>query len=223
MTYSAVIFDLNGTVLDDEKAYGEAFSDVLKKHGAKNVSNFPQVLGIGLELNMVCFKKQYGILEDVNMLVHEVQDAYHSRFSEIEVRPGFFELHGALKNEGKLIALATSNDWWIVEDILDDLKLHECFDAIVTREEVAEAKPSSDLFLLAARKLGVENYNECIVFEDSQAGIQAAKSADMLVIGVLDGFTKREELKKADLIIDGFEEVSLNVLEVLYRERMGKV
>lgn len=209
MRYSAVIFDLDGTVLENEEVYAKAFSEVLQKYGVDIEDldhKHPQTPGIGIRANWENLKKRFKEVENVSVsqLVFETQDAYHTRLKDVVIRPGLFELLDALKSEEVRVALATSNDWWLVEDELEDLDLHKHFEVLVTGDEVAERKPEPDIFFETARRLGVEA-RECVVIEDSVAGIKAAKKAGMVAIAVLTDFSKPGDFPEADLIIEGFE------------------
>jgi len=216
--FDAVIFDLDGTVLDNEDVYGQAFLVVLKKYGIDGRNEeFAHARGIGLEKNWEHLKGTYTQLAgiDITQLVHETQDAYHSMFDQVSVRDGFRELRQMLTEEGVSLSLATSNNWWIVEDELEELKLHEMFDSITTGEEVAQKKPAPDIFLVAAKKMDIEP-GRCVVVEDSPAGVTAAKEAGMKVIAVMNKMTNREAISKADLIVEGFEDLTPQVLEDLF-------
>lgn len=220
MKYSAVIFDLDGTLLLNEEVYARAFIDVLRKHGA-NVKDLdhdhPQEPGIGLKENWVLLRERFNLQNiPVEQLVHKTQDAYHARLSEVRIRPGFHKLRQALVDEGVIVALATSNDWWMVEDLLEDLNLHKYFETVTTGEEVAHKKPAPDIFRVTAQKLGVEP-SECVVIEDSVAGIEAAKEAGMVAIAVLTSFTKPEDFPKADWVAKGFEEITPKLLDSFFQ------
>lgn len=217
MNYQAVIFDLDGTVLINEHVYKDAFLEVLGSHGAKVLnSKRLHALGIGLEENWKQLQTEYGLGNvPIGQLVHETQDVYHKRLGEVIIRPGFFDLRQSLVDEGIIVALATSNNWWMVEDELEDLNLHKCFEAIVTGEEVLQRKPAPDIFLEAARKLGM-GPEVCIVIEDAPAGIIAAKGARMQAVAVINDETSQEDFPKADLIIEGFEEINPKMLDALF-------
>jgi HAD superfamily hydrolase (TIGR01509 family) len=218
MNYSAVLFDLDGTVLENEQVYAEAFAAVLKNHGITNPEDsFTHSRGIGLEANWQHLHNTFGLPKEItiNQLVHETQDEYHKRLNQVLIRDGFFDFHDALKEQGIATALATSNNWWIVEDELEDLDLQKYFNTLVTGEEVDHKKPAPDIFLTAARKLEIEP-EECIVIEDSIAGIEAAKEAGMKGIAILNFFSKREDFPKADLVVEGFEDLNPQVLDGLY-------
>lgn len=218
MHYSAVIFDLDGTVLENEQIYAKAFNIVLKNHGVTVEEGvFTHSRGIGLEANWDHLHKTYGIPKEVtvNQLVHETQDVYHAHMGDVLIRSGFYDFYDLLKEEGIATALATSNNWWIVEDELEDLDLLKYFNITVTGEEVTHKKPAPDIFLTAARKLEIDP-EECIVIEDSIAGIEAAKEAGMKGVAVLNFFSKREDFPKADLIVEGFEDLNPLVLNALF-------
>lgn len=220
MKYNAVIFDLDGTVLINEEIYSSAFLEVLKKHGVSDKDlghNHPQTPGIGLRENWEVLKKRYTLPQNLSLgaLVHETQDIYHLNLDKVKIRPGFHQLHQDLTEQDVLLALATSNDWWLVEDELQDLGLQKYFDATVTGEEVAYKKPAPDIFLEASKKLGVEPQS-CVVIEDSVAGVEAAKAAGMKCVAVLGSFTQKADFPQADLIVENFDEISPEIIDSLF-------
>src|SRR3989344_849902 len=125
MKYCAVIFDLDGTVLINEEIYSQAFLEVLKKHGVSPRQlgdEQPQIPGIGLRENWEALKKRHTLPQNLSLdqLVHETQDIYHLNLDRVKIRPGFYQLYEALSRQQILLALATSNDRWLVEDELKD-------------------------------------------------------------------------------------------------------
>ena len=215
--YSTVIFDLDGTILENEDVYGKAFAAVFNKHKIPPLdSEYPHTPGIGMEANWKALKEKYDELRDVSVvqLVHETQGEYHDRMRDVVIRPGFFEFHQALIDEGVVVALATSNDWWLVEDELDDLDLHRYFETITTGEEVYERKPAPDIFILTARKIHAEP-EECIVVEDSPAGVKAGKEAGMKVVVIRNSHNDKDDFSNADLVVEGFYDLNPQVLDSL--------
>lgn len=219
MKYSAVIFDLDGTVLENEDVYGKAFAAVFAKHKIPSLGGYLHTPGIGMEANWKAIKKTYDELKDVSVvqLVHETQSEYHDRMKDVVIRPGFFEFHQALKDAGVVMALATSNNWWLVEDELEDLDLHRYFEIITTGEEVYERKPAPDIFILTARKIHAE-VEDCVVIEDSPAGVTAGKVAGMKVVVIKNTHNANEDFSNADLVVDGFYDLNLQVLESLFQK-----
>lgn len=211
MNFSAVIFDLDGTVLDNEDEYGASFKNVLESLGAKNVPDYPHVRGIGVKENWPVLLEKYKIKtkKSSEELAHLTQEAYLRKIDSVTLKKGLEDFVYSLKEEGIKTALATSNDWWIVEEIIDKLKLEHFFDAVVTGEEVRFKKPDPDLFLAAADKLRVEP-KECLVIEDAASGVEAAKKAGMKVWGVAGGESRAQELKGADMVVFGYNELIKN-------------
>lgn len=207
----AVIFDLNGTILSDEDEYALSFLRVLEKLGAKVGENFSHTKGVGLNANWENFKEKYKLNTDLTLeeLSDLTQNEYLSLLPKVRLRKGFVELVVYLKKLGIKIALASSNNYSVVEAILDRFDIFSFFDVVTTAEEVSLNKPSPQIFLMTAEKLGVEPY-ECLVFEDSSAGVEAAISAGMAVVGVARNKKDKEELSRAHKIISGFSEFKLS-------------
>lgn len=217
MKLSAVIFDLDGTILEDEDEYGKAFNKVLKRLGVDTRTDFPHDKGIGVKENWDSLIKKYSIKteETLPMLVKETQDAYLGLISEVTVRPGFDEFVENLKDSGAKVALATSNTWEQTDKILDVINLQGIFDVVVTGDEVLYNKPDPDIFTLASDKLGIEERNECLVIEDSSAGVEAAKRAGMKVIAISDSDEIENNILKADMVVEGFSEITPKVVDQL--------
>ncbi len=215
MKIAAVIFDLNGTVLEDEDEYGKAFNKVLKSLGFDPKTEISHEKGIGVKENWVKFIEKYGIKTDKTLetLTKETQDNYLDEIDNVTIREGFADFVEDLRDGGIQIALATSNTWEQTDKILDTVNLQEVFDVITTCDEVTFNKPDPDIFVVTADKLGAERY-ECLVIEDSPAGIEAARRAGMKVVGIAsDG--NYQELSKADLVVENFSEITAQAIDQL--------
>lgn len=211
MKLSAIIFDLNGTILSDEDEYGIAFKKVLEGLGAKVQEKYPHQSGIGVEENWPRLLKKYRIKtkKTASELASVTQEEYLKLLKRVELREGFLDFIRDLKISGIPCALATSNSWSMTEKILDRFELEGFFDIVTTKEEVDKNKPDPEIFKITADKLQVVP-SECIVFEDSQAGIDAAKNAGMIVVAVLRDSKYRKQLKNADFTILNFEDILSN-------------
>ena len=213
MKISAVIFDLDGTVLANEDEYGEAFAKVLRSLGAKVTSDFPHVGGIGVKENWPGLLKKYKIITEKTLdeLAQETQRQYLKLLAKVNLKEGFEVFIKNIKDSEIPIALATSNEWSILEQTFAKIKIERYFDTVTTGEDVASKKPAPDLFLETALKLGVEP-SECLVFEDSSSGIEAALGARMRVVAIARDDAHAKSLGKANLVIRSYWEVSPEVL-----------
>jgi len=210
MSLKAVIFDLNGTVLSDEDEYGAAFRMVLAKLGKKVDKRFPHIRGIGVKENWPRLLAKYHIKTNMSLeeLEQATQEAYLTMLSKIQIRKGFRRFISRLRQRDIKTALATSNSYFIVEKIFDELGLGKYFDVITTNDEIAFNKPSPEIFLTTADRLGLDP-SYCTVIEDSEAGIEAAKSAGMRTIGIATDPENKKKLSGADFVVGNFDQVRL--------------
>lgn len=216
MTISAVIFDLDGTVIDNEDEYGEAFRKVLKSLGKKVDKKFPHTSGIGVKENWSLLLSKYRIKtkKTTEELARETQDNYLKLLDQVNFVKGFEEFVRELKDSGIRVALAPSNAWWIVDEVSDAFNIRDYFEVITTGEEALYKKPDPDLFLITAEKLGVDP-KECLVIEDSRAGIDAAQRAGMKTIGIARDSKHAKALKRADRIIKNYIQVTPEEISAL--------
>ncbi len=216
MKISAVIFDLDGTVLDNEGVWAEAFKEVLKKLGKEVHDKYPQEGGVGVKENWPKLLAKYNIKTDktAEELEKETHDAYLAHVSEVRLAEGFREFAEQLRESGVRLGLATSSIWPVLEATLDKFDLEGTFDVITTGEEVILKKPAPDLFLVTADKLDIPP-SECLIIEDSPAGIVAAREAGMKVIGIAKDEDKEKSLEKADLVVEGFDSITPEALASL--------
>lgn len=181
----AVIFDLDGTIIDSEDNYYEADRILLGKYGI----NFTQdmkldYIGTGNHSMMVSVKDRFGIDETVQQLLRLKNDIYldiarkHTR-----VYAQMREFLEILHEQSVPMALASGSSPEILDELTTTLGLKKYFKFIVSAEDVEKGKPEPDIFLLTAKKLGVSPEN-CVVVEDSKYGVEAAKRAFMRCIAV---------------------------------------
>ena len=131
---------------------------------------------------------------------------YISKLDESEILPGVKNFLIELRQNGIKIALGSASKNSML--ILNNLNLTSYFDAIVDGNKVSKAKPDPEVFLLGARELQVHP-SECLVFEDAQAGIDAAKAANMKVIGI----GQKDVLLNADKVFEGLSNAHMNIIE----------
>lgn len=205
----AVLFDLNGTVLSDEDEYGKAFKKVLLGLGKKVKKKYPHIGGIGVKENWPLLLSKYHIKtkRTLDELTHETQKAYLEQLTKITFKKGFKRFLDELKSKGIKTALATSNSLWMVEQLSKRFELEQYFDIVTTEEEVNFNKPAPDIFRITAEKLGVDP-ESCIVIEDSKAGVEAAHTAGMRVVGMARDNKHSQSLKDVELVVRNFNELS---------------
>lgn len=202
MNKTAVIFDLDGVIVDTAKYHYLAWKKLANQLGfdfthdqnelLKGVSR-AKSLEILLEIGNISLssseKEQYMHQKNEEYL------AYIQKMDDSEILPNMMSLLKHLKKQGISIALGSASK--NAKLILNTLNITSYFDVIVDGNEVTTAKPDPEVFLLAA-KLMNKNPDECIVIEDATAGIEAAIAANMLCIGI----GNKEILKEADFVLE---------------------
>jgi HAD superfamily hydrolase (TIGR01509 family) len=186
--YSAVIFDLDGIILDTEPMSRDGWKRAAAKAGYKLTDEvFQNVIGLGIKNIEMFFKGIFGEdfpFEEVQRLRREYV-IEHVEKNGIAIKPGVFELLDFLDKVKLPRAIATSTHKKSVIHNLSRVGLDGRFETIVCGDEIKNGKPSPDIFLKAAEKLGVPS-KKCIAFEDSDNGIRAAHAAGMTVIMIPD-------------------------------------
>jgi beta-phosphoglucomutase family hydrolase len=177
----AVIFDLDGTLVDSEPNYSEADDKMLAEYGIAELDTEMKnkYVGIGTKEMMEDIKKIYHINESIANLVAK-KNKYYLEIAKKNT-PVFPEMHKFLKflkSNNYPLALASGSSPEIIDTVLTITKLKEYFDVVLSAEQVENGKPAPDVFLEAAKQLGVASEN-CLVVEDSQPGVEAAKNASM--------------------------------------------
>ena len=207
----AVIFDMDGLMIDTESLHHESFKTVLEQYGITPVPNAKGVIhisGISAEANWEHFKKQYNFSADTQELTDRKNDAHLKLLrNRVKAMPGLIDLLKNLKANDYKMAIASSSIREHIDLIINRLGIADFFDSITSGEEVVNGKPAPDIFLKAAAKLGV-NPTECIVLEDAMNGMQAGKTAGMYVIVVPNEFTQDEDFSIADLRVSSLEELN---------------
>jgi len=214
----AVIFDLEGVVIDSEPIWTKADLIFLKNHGVEISSEeygagIKQLLmGLVLRDGIALMKKYYGFPEDPVALAEERRGIVRSLFGdEVTFIPGFVEFHRGIRDTYQT-AVATSLERYFLASLDRKLELSERFKGnLHSVEDIGFiSKPDPAIFLHAARVLQVNPQN-CLVIEDAPNGIEAARRAGMRCIALTTS-SPRERLMKADLIVDRYEEVDLGKL-----------
>lgn len=183
-TVQAVIFDLDGTLIKSEKNYEIADGEFLRRLGVEAAQEFfEEVRGMGNGPIFDILRERYGVTGTNEELLAQKDEIYMELArDEIDLYEPMLELVDALRGTRPL-AVATGSSPAVLRRVLGLLDLAPRFDAILAADEVGRGKPYPDVFLETAKRLGVSPEN-CLVIEDSVSGVEAARRAKMMCIGV---------------------------------------
>jgi beta-phosphoglucomutase len=185
--YRAVIFDMDGTMLDNMPFHAQAWITVARKLGTElSVPRFEREFAGKKNEELIPLLSPVPLsAEEVQRIADEKEQLYRSAYApHLAPLAGFEALLLTLRSWGIKLLVATAAPRANRDFVFDGLALHDAFDAVVGAEDAARGKPHPDIFLRAAELAGVPA-SECLVFEDAVNGVLAARAAGMDVVAVL--------------------------------------
>jgi HAD superfamily hydrolase (TIGR01509 family) len=223
---SAVIFDMDGVLVDTEPVYIDISRRLLKRLGIQMPEErLHSYVGIPAERIWAEIRQDFGLQESVKDLLQvekEEQLRELDALDRVPVVNGIMCLVAKLKNLGFYLGIGSSSSKSVIDLILAKTGLRQHFNAVVSAEEVEHGKPAPDIFIAVADRLGCIP-SACLVVEDSPHGIRAAKTAGMKAVGFENISSGNQDLFEADLIIkDLTDESIIKVVDLAY-EASGKV
>jgi beta-phosphoglucomutase len=211
----AVLFDLDGVLVDSEPISREASDKILSDAGiVQTPEERTRVYGRRTIDNYRDAIEARGLDLDPAELVRRKNALFRKLIKgRLRPLPGVVDLLSELNEKGVKTAVVSSSPLERVNASLHEVGLKTEFDAVLSGDCCVKGKPDPDPFLTAAERLGVEP-GECVVLEDAEAGILAAKAAGMRVVAVKSPNTHGQDLSKADVIVDSVEYISVNKLGI---------
>lgn len=210
----AVIFDMDGVIIDSEPIHFEVDMQTMEKLGV-NISKdeLNKYVGTTNEYMLTELINKYKIEKSIdeiteykiNLTINKIKDA------KIDAIDGIRELLVELKNNNINTAIGSSSTRDLIDAVIEKFKLKSYFDYIVSGDEVKEGKPKPDIYLEASKRLNIEP-SECIVIEDSKNGVLAAKNAGMKCIGFKNENSGNQDLSRADIIVDSIKDINIERL-----------
>jgi putative hydrolase of the HAD superfamily len=210
-----LIFDFDGLIVDTETARYYAWKEVIESHGVPlPLSVWHENIGLPSEaFDPIEFLKERveGPL-DVESVRTRKNGIFWSRMEGESLRPGIREYLEEGRRRGMKLAICSSSPRGWIERNLPTWGIEGRFDAVVTGSDVEKIKPAPELYLKVLELLGLAA-DQCIAFEDSPKGVQAAKAAGLFCVAVPNSITAEADLEGADLKLNSLAEMSLAELE----------
>ncbi len=202
---TAVIFDMDGVILDSEPLHLEAANRLLAAEGALlSPSENEQYLGWNEAAYWGALKEKFGLVRSPRDYTRERHEILVNLLKEhLPLAAGLVPFLEELERMGLPLAVASSSERELIDFVLKEGGLERFFPVVVSGDEVTRCKPAPDIFLEAARRLG-RAPGACVVLEDSINGVHAAKAAGMRCVRVVTETTQRLSFPPVDLEIEGF-------------------
>ncbi len=215
----AVIFDMDGVLVDSELEHLKVETKLLKSLGIElKEGEHNKFVGTTANYKWSCIKENYDIDKEIEELMQLNTDGYYNHITSGDVLKaidGVTELVNSLSENKFKLAVGSSSNMNAIEVSLKAIKLEKYFDAVVSGQYVKLSKPEPDIFLYAANKLLVKP-EECLVVEDSHNGVIAANRAGMKCLGYISEHSGNQDLSTADLTTDSFNKISIEDLKKLF-------
>ena len=211
----AVIFDMDGVLVDSEPLHRKAEQQVFSELGfSPEDLNMSNLVGKSRRLMWSELKEKFQLQESVEALMeydNDVRVQIMKNANNPEPIPGIPELLEELEEKQIQMALASSSSPEVIQTLVNKINLNSFFTIQISGDRVKRGKPFPDIFLEALNKLHVLPQN-CVVIEDSENGIKASKAAKIACIGFNNPNTEKQDLSMADLVIHDLTKLDYKVL-----------
>lgn len=186
MKYKGAIFDMDGVLFDTERLYQETWQELAKERGIRLEDSFLRAISGTNGIYMEQVIERYYQVSDGSVIVEECMKRMKEKLEIcVPLKTGVCEILEYFHGIGVRLAVASSSSVRQIESNLTNSGIRNYFSELVSGEEVTHGKPSPDIFILAAEKIGCRP-EECLVFEDSENGIKAGYLAGCFTIMIPD-------------------------------------
>lgn len=210
------MWDMDGVLVDSASFHFAAWREVFSKRGVKfSEEDFIKLFGSRNDFIVRSILGQNILEEDIKSIVEEKELEFRDKIKgKAKLLPGAFKLLDMMKGNLRM-ALVSSAPKENIDLIISELNIKEYFDCIVSGHEVAESKPSPEIYSLAAQKLET-NPRNCLVIEDSPLGVKGAKAAGMKCLAVSRSHPQQSMIE-ADVVVNTLEDMDLlSLLKIVW-------
>ena len=211
----AVIFDMDGVIIDSEPIESLSWEKILLEYGKKPIiSEWGLIHKVGTKSIDFVLEK-HGLIENEEIIRNKKRKLFIDLvLKNLILMPGFMQLFKQLKKQKLKIAVASNRYEEHVLLIMEKLGIKNSLSAVAGYSPEIAVKPAPDIFLKVAKMLKIDS-KYCLVIEDSESGVVAAKAAGMKVIAVPNKYTKHQDFSKADKIVENSSQITMETLSLI--------
>lgn len=212
----ALLFDLDGTLIDSEFFHFECWNEILEESGAKLTYEewLNTYAGVPMPTNAKNLVERFAIETPIEEVIERREHLTLERLKtkDVNLMPFAAEVLDFFHDKGLTLALVTSSPRKDVEAVFERNGLGKYFKLIITRSEVTKSKPDPESYTVCVEKLGISE-NECVVFEDTMNGIKAAKAAGLTCFAIQSNVNEHPKLTAADYLFPDLDAAKKHLIE----------
>lgn len=214
----AVIFDMDGVIIDSEPLHNKAYHDMFDEVGIDVSAEMYQSFTGQSTINICKRLCDHFNLEQTPENLVALKRKHYKRFfendSELALIDGVLDLIKDYHNNGITLVLGSSASMDGINQIFERFDLDQYFKAKFSGGDLKQSKPHPEIFIKSAEATGFGR-NECLVIEDSTNGVEAAKAANIFCVGYDSFHSKNQDYSKADMVISDFKEIAYHKVKHL--------
>lgn len=207
---------MDGVIVDSEPVHIKAEKQTMIKYGIDiSTKELQKYTGTTAKFMFTELIKKYNLNTTFKKIFNEKEQILFKLLEkDICLTKGVISLIKNLKQKGIQLGIASSSHKKLINFIFKKLNITHFFDSIISAENIKHSKPNPEIFLKSSEDLGI-NPNNCLVIEDAELGVKAAKNAGMRCIGYKNPNSGNQDLSKADMVIDDFSKLTLDQIFLL--------
>ena len=216
----AIIFDMDGVLVDSEYTYFQSKSQILSEAGHEVEDSYHfQFMGTTSDYMWEKMKQEFSLPLSVAEYIQQMTALRQAMIKRdgIRVIPHVQEFVKGLYQAGLKLAVASSSSLAEIKVNLAEIGLSEYFSEVVSTEEVEHSKPAPDVYLATAERIGIMPEN-CLGIEDTKNGTGAVRNAGMVCVGFANPAFPKQDLAFADRVVSSFSELDADSLTKIYQK-----
>jgi HAD superfamily hydrolase (TIGR01509 family) len=216
---TTVIFDMDGVIINSEPVFQEIEKGMCKEFGIQmSDEEYMTYIGTNIVEMWTWISEKHGAGLDIDAVIAEEKRRYLAMLNNDQAMDpieGALDLIDDLYKADYFLTIASSSSYEIIEIVTEKFRIKDKFKALISSDMVENSKPNPDIFFKSAEAVK-EIPGNCLVIEDSENGVRAAKAANMNCIGFRSAHTGQQDLSKADWVVDSMKDITVDRIKKIF-------